>query len=94
MTEAPRAEARLAIVNEKGLHARASAKFVAVAERFSASITVSKDGYDVSGASIMGLLLLTASKGSTIAVVAAGDDADAAIAALSELVESGFGETD
>ncbi|MBX2855402.1 MAG: HPr family phosphocarrier protein [Rhodobacteraceae bacterium] len=83
---------RCRIVNAKGLHARASAKFVQEAERFDAKVTVSKDDYSVNGVSIMGLLLLTASQGSEIEITAEGQDADEALAALAGLVARGFDE--
>ena len=80
------------IRNEKGLHARASAKFVKCAETFQSEITVTKDGQEVGGTSIMGLLMLAASCGTTIGLAARGADASEALAALVTLVESGFGE--
>jgi phosphocarrier protein HPr len=82
----------LTIVNRKGLHARATAKFVQCCERFDATITVSKDGETVGGSSIMGILTLGAAKGSTILVSAAGQDAEAALDALAALVAGRFGE--
>lgn len=82
----------LEIVNVKGLHARASAKFVEVAEQFDARVTVSKDGMDVSGDSIMGLLMLAASRGTSIDVRTEGPDADAAMDGLDALVADKFGE--
>lgn len=82
----------LTICNKRGLHARASAKFVKCAEGFGCEITVSKDGQSVGGTSIMGLMMLAASPGCTIDVTAKGADADAALTALAELVECGFGE--
>ncbi|EPX76929.1 HPr family phosphocarrier protein [Litoreibacter arenae] len=82
----------LKIVNEKGLHARASAKFVEVAEGFKSRVTVSKDGMDASGDSIMGLLMLAASRGTSINVKTDGDDAEAAMEALDALVADKFGE--
>ena len=80
------------IINRKGLHARATAKFVQCCEKFDAEITVSKDGETVGGSSIMGILTLGAAKGSTIAVTAEGADAEAVLAALTELVANRFGE--
>ena len=80
------------IRNEKGLHARASAKFVKCAETFQSEITVTKDGQTVGGTSIMGLLMLAASCGTTISLAAEGPDAATAIAALVSLIETGFGE--
>ncbi len=84
----------LKIVNKRGLHARASAKFVQCAEEYDAEILVSKDGHTVGGTSIMGLMMLAAAQGSTIHVSASGNEADAAIQALSELIEDKFGETE
>lgn len=80
------------IVNEKGLHARASAKLVEVVERFDASVEVSKDGLSASGDSIMGLLMLAASRGTTIDVETSGPDADALADAIETLVAEKFGE--
>ena len=80
------------IVNVRGLHARASAKFVKCAEGFDADITVSRDGHTVPATSIMGLMMLAAAKGSSISVEAQGPEAEQALDALSELVASGFGE--
>ena len=82
----------LRIVNEKGLHARASAKFVEVVEAHDASATVEKDGMSVSGDSIMGLLMLGASKGTTIQVSTSGADAAKLADALEALVANRFGE--
>ncbi len=85
-------ERRLKIINEKGLHARASAKFVEVVESFDASAEVSKDGMSVSGDSIMGLLMLAAARGSEILVKTAGPQAAALLDALDKLVKDLFGE--
>ena len=82
----------LDIKNEKGLHARASAKFVEVCEQFDASATVSKDGESAGGDSIMGLLMLAASKGTQIEVETDGPEADALAEALRDLVDGLFGE--
>ncbi len=82
------------IVNKKGLHARASAKFVQVVDRFSAEVTVTRCGETVGGRSIMGLLTLAAAPGTTITVTAKGDDAEACLDALAALVASRFGEDD
>ena len=84
----------LDIVNKKGLHARASAKFVQTAERFDANIRVTRGQETVGGTSIMGLMMLGAATGTTITVEATGKEAVAAVAALSELVSGGFGEED
>lgn len=82
----------LRIVNEKGLHARASAKFVEVVERHDAACQVTKDGMAVSGDSIMGLLMLAASRGTTIEVVTSGAQAEELSRALAALVADKFGE--
>lgn len=87
------AERILQIVNEKGLHARASAKFVEVVERFDASAEVEKDGMSVSGDSIMGLLMLAASRGSEIVVRTSGAQSEALMEALAQLIDGRFGET-
>jgi len=86
------AERVLKIVNEKGLHARASAKFVEVVERFDAAAEVEKDGMSVSGDSIMGLLMLAASRGAEIRVATSGAQAEALLDALATLVADRFGE--
>ena len=82
----------LLIVNRKGLHARATAKFVQCCDKFAAQITVTKDGETVGGASIMGILTLGAAQGSTILVGASGREAEAALEALTVLVAGRFGE--
>ena len=82
----------LKIVNEKGLHARASAKFVEVVEAHDAMAEVTKDGMTVSGDSIMGLLMLAASRGTTIEVETSGPQAEALGMALTALVADRFGE--
>lgn len=84
----------LKIVNEKGLHARASARFVEVVEAHDAQAEVRKDGMRVSGDSIMGLLMLAASKGSTIEVETSGPEAERLADALEALVADRFGEDD
>jgi phosphocarrier protein len=93
----PRPEAivrDLQIINQKGLHARASAKFVQTVERFDADVRVSRCGETVGGTSIMGLMMLAASPGTSIRVEAVGNDAAGVITALEELVGSRFGEDD
>ena len=80
------------IVNQRGLHARASAKFVQVAGTFDAAVEVEKDGVSVGGTSIMGLMMLAASPGCSIRIVASGPEAAAAVAALADLVADRFGE--
>ena len=82
----------LKIVNEKGLHARASAKFVEVVEEFDAAAQVTKDGMTVSGDSIMGLLMLAASRGTSIEVRTSGTQASDLARALEALVANRFGE--
>ncbi len=82
----------LPIINEKGLHARASAKFVETVEKFDAEASVSRDGMTVSGDSIMGLLMLAASRGSEIAVSTRGAQAAELAEALTDLVARRFGE--
>jgi len=82
----------LEILNEKGLHARASAKFVDVCENFDATATVTKDGETANGKSILGLMMLAASKGSKIKVDIEGPEAEALENALFQLVENMFGE--
>lgn len=83
---------KLNIVNEKGLHARASAKFVECVESHDASAEVTKDGMSVSGDSIMGLLMLAASRGTSIEVTTSGAEATALADALEALVANRFGE--
>lgn len=83
---------RLLIRNEKGLHARASARFVETVERFDARVEVMRDGLSVSGDSIMGLLMLGAAQGATLEIEAEGPEAEELLAALAALVEDRFGE--
>jgi len=85
-------EQSLPIINVKGLHARASAKFVETVEAFDASASVSRDGMTVSGDSIMGLLMLAASNGTSITVKTDGAQAQALADALKDLVNNRFGE--
>ncbi len=85
--------AHLRIVNERGLHARAAAKFVALAGSFDAEVSVTHHDTKVPGVSIMGLLLLGAGKGCEIEVVCQGAEAGAALAALKALVADGFSES-
>lgn len=82
----------LSIINEKGLHARASAKFVETVEKFDASANVTKDGLDACGDSIMGLLMLAASRGTTIDVETKGPQAQELAEALEQLINKRFGE--
>ena len=87
-----RPEAVVTIRNKKGLHARASAKFVKCAEGFDAAIRVTRDGQTVGGTSIMGLMMLAAGPGATLHLDATGPEAPEALDALVALVEAGFGE--
>ncbi|MCC7417228.1 MAG: HPr family phosphocarrier protein [Acidobacteria bacterium] len=80
------------VVNQLGMHARAAAKFVHLAARFRSQVRVARDGREMDGKSIMGILLLAAARGTSIRITADGGDETEALAALSELVESGFGE--
>jgi phosphocarrier protein len=80
------------VVNRLGMHARAAAKFVHLATRFEARVKVARDGREMDGKSIMGILLLAAARGSTITISADGADEQDAVAALAALVQSGFGE--
>jgi phosphocarrier protein HPr len=82
----------LPITNKRGLHARASAKFVQTVEKFSADITVTRNGETVGGTSIMGLMMLAAGIGTSIVVTAKGPEAEAAMEAISALVLDKFGE--
>lgn len=80
------------ITNKRGLHARASAKFVQMVERFNAEVTVTRNGESVGGNSIMGLMMLSAGPGTSIVISATGPEAAAAVAALAELVGNKFNE--
>jgi len=80
------------IRNALGLHARAAARFVHTASRFRSRVTVSRSGTTMDGKSILGILLLAASQGTVLRLVAEGEDEAAAVEALSSLVEGGFGE--
>jgi phosphocarrier protein len=84
----------VAIINRRGLHARAAAKLVTLAERFSASVEVERDGQSVSARSIMGLMMLGAGQGSTVMLSADGFDSRQALDAIAALIEAGFNETD
>lgn len=92
MIDEPCQTAELTIRNQKGLHARASAKFVKCVEEFDAEVTVTRDGQTVGGTSIMGLLMLAAGPGAVIRVEARGCQAAEVIAALAALIADGFGE--
>ncbi len=87
------AERTFVIVNALGLHARAAAQLVQTANRYQAEIHVEKDGVEVNGKSIMGVLTLAAAKGTQINVTCRGDDAEVAMQALAAIIEAGFGET-
>jgi phosphocarrier protein HPr len=80
------------IVNKLGLHARAAAKLVTLASKFTADVRIRKDGREVSGKSIMGVLMLAAARGSQITLIAEGDDAQQALDELAQLVAERFGE--
>ena len=86
------AERTLKIQNELGLHARAATKLVQLASKYPCEITVSKDGHEVNGKSIMGVLMLVASKGSTVTLRAKGDRCEEAVSAIAQLIEDKFGE--
>ncbi|HCW93607.1 HPr family phosphocarrier protein [Flexistipes sinusarabici] len=80
------------IVNELGMHARAAANFVKVANKYSSEVTVEKDGVSANGKSIMGVMMLAASKGSKIKVTTEGEDAKESLEALEKLIKDKFGE--
>jgi len=88
------AERDVMICNQRGLHARAASKFVRVAEMFDAEVSVSKDGTEVCGTSIMGLMMLAASPGTSIRLAATGPEAEDALNALARLVADRFDEED
>jgi phosphocarrier protein HPr len=92
LTETNQVRVKAAIVNQRGLHARASAKFVEMASKFRSEVTVVKDDNSVSGRSIMGLMMLAAAKGSIVELIAKGPDAREAIAALTSLIAARFHE--
>ena len=92
MTEVPTLERTVEIVNRLGLHARPAAEFVKLAGRFKSEVLVEKDGLEVNGKSIMGVLMLAAEHGSRLRIQASGSDAEEAVAALSDLVNRGFEE--
>jgi phosphocarrier protein len=86
-------ERQATIVNQEGLHARPAAQIVRLASTFASEIELCKDGLDVNGKSIMGVMMLAAECGSSIVIRADGPDAEQAVQALAALVQSGFGET-
>ncbi len=92
MSEARALRCEVVIVNRLGLHARAAARFVKLAERFQAEIRVFKDDLEVAGTSILGLMMLTAGTGSVLTLEARGPEAEEALRALAELVARGFEE--
>ena len=83
---------KITIINRLGLHARASAKFVSLASEFSAEITLKRNGQQINGKSIMGIMMLAAAKGAELEICADGKDEKKAIEALTELVGDRFGE--
>jgi phosphocarrier protein len=87
------AEREVAVVNEAGIHARPSSEIVKTAAKFKSNITLSLDGLDVNGKSIMGVMMLAAPCGANVKVRADGDDAEAAVSALADLFSRKFGET-
>lgn len=86
-------ERQATIVNQEGLHARPAARIVRLASSFASDIELAKDGLEVNGKSIMGVMMLAAECGSAITIRADGADAEQAVQALADLVASGFGET-
>jgi phosphocarrier protein HPr len=82
----------ITIQNELGMHARAATKFVQLAGKFGCEVFIAKDGHEVNGKSIMGVLMLVASKGSSVTIRARGDRAVDAVAALAKLIDEKFGE--
>ena len=85
-------ERTVGILNPLGLHARAAARFVRTASRFSSKVTVSKEGTTIDGKSILGILFLAATSGSELTIAASGDDEEEAVVALVDLVSDGFGD--
>jgi len=92
MTDGQEREAAVQVVNRAGMHARPAAMLVKLAGSFSSNIHVEKDGLQVNGKSIMGVLMLAAEQGSTLRFTAVGEDAEEALAALTDLVRRGFEE--
>jgi phosphocarrier protein len=84
----------LTIINKLGLHARAAAKFVSTASRYGCEIHIERGGQRINGKSIMGVMMLAAAKGSTLNLTAEGEDEEAALAAIEELVAGRFGESE
>ncbi len=92
MSETTIEERRVTISNRMGLHARPAAEFVKLAGKFDAEIQLSKDGFEVNGKSIMGVLMLAAEQGTEMVIRGKGDDAAEAVEALAQLIGRGFGE--
>lgn len=92
MSAAALVQRQVKVRNRLGMHARAAVKFVQLANRFRCDVKVLKDDNEANGKSIMGLLTLVAAHGMSMTLVCEGDDAEAAVAALAELVDGGFGE--
>ncbi len=92
MADEQSAQVRVTICNELGMHARAATKFVQLAGKFPCKVTIEKDGQEVNGKSIMGVLMLVAAMGSQIVIKGTGDQADEATEALAQLVRDRFGE--
>jgi phosphocarrier protein HPr len=92
MTAGETFERTVMIVNELGMHARAATKFVQLAGKYPCEVTVTKEGHEVNGKSIMGVLMLVASKGTSITIRGKGPQAQAAVEALVQLVQGRFGE--
>jgi len=92
LSEAQRVQRTVAVVNPAGMHARPAAELVKLASTFSANIRLSKDGLEVNGKSIMGVLMLAAERGAMLEIIAEGVDADLAVDALSGFVSRGFDE--
>jgi phosphocarrier protein len=86
------AERIVQIVNQAGLHARPAAEIVKIAARFQSEIKLERDGLEVNGKSIMGVMMLAAECGASVRLIAEGNDAEAALNALAELIANGFGE--
>ena len=84
----------ITITNKLGLHARAAAKLVSTASGFASTIQIRKDGQEVNGKSIMGVMMLAASRGTAVTLLANGEDEEAAIAAMVQLIDSRFGEAE
>ena len=92
MTQGNDVEKTVDIVNKLGLHARAAAKLVTLASKFESDVRVRKDGREVSGKSIMGVMMLAAAKGSQVTLIAEGEDAAQALEELAQLIADRFGE--